>query len=76
MRTLVSKTQDSPKEAAQAEAEVAESTKGDDGAEGQAGEAETDSEQIEKPEAEPEKATLQDEKDTEPRATRSGEARR
>lgn len=42
-------TQDAPKEAAQAEAEAAESPKSDDGAPGQTSEAETNHEQSEKP---------------------------
>lgn len=53
---------DSPKEAAQAEAEIAKSTKNDDDASNQ---AEADWEQIEKPQAEQE-AAPQDEKATEP----------
>lgn len=67
-------TQDSPREAAQAEAETAESTKNEDSAQGKAGEAETDREQIEKPHAEPE-GTAQDNKDPGPRPTDVGEAR-
>ncbi|KAI0283935.1 hypothetical protein BGY98DRAFT_949637 [Russula aff. rugulosa BPL654] len=47
-------TQDSPAEAAQAEAEMTESTKNEDGAQGKASEAETDREQIEKSQAEAE----------------------
>ncbi|KAN0139833.1 hypothetical protein V8E53_002495 [Lactarius tabidus] len=42
-------TQDAPKEAAQAEADAAESPKSDDGAPGQTSEAETANEQSEKP---------------------------
>jgi hypothetical protein len=63
---------DSPKEAAQAEAEIAESTKSDDDASGQ---AEADWEQIEKPQAEQE-AAPQHEKATEPQPTHSGKARK
>jgi hypothetical protein len=68
-------TQDAPKEAAQAEAEVAESAKYGDGTPGQDSGAETDHEQIEKPHAEPKKGTLQDEADAEPRPTDLGKAR-
>ena len=68
-------TQDSPKEAAQAEAEAAESTKYDDGAPGQGSKAETDHEQIDKPHDEPKKGTLQDEGDAEPQPTELGKAR-
>lgn len=49
MVTEASQTQDSPKEAAQAEADAAESPKSDDGAPGQTSEAETEIEQSEKP---------------------------
>jgi hypothetical protein len=66
---------DSPKEAAQAEVESAQSTKFDDGAPGQTSEAETDHEQKEKPHAEPKKGTLQDDQDTESRPTDLGKAR-
>jgi len=65
-------TQDSPKEATQAEAEMAESTENEDGAQGKASEAETDREQIEKPHAE---GTAQDNRDPRPRPTDLGEAR-
>jgi len=68
-------TQDSPKEAAQAEVEKAESTKYDDGAPGQDSEAETDREQIERPHAEPKKGTVQDDEDAGPRPTDLGKAR-
>ncbi|KAI0004558.1 hypothetical protein BJV74DRAFT_808124 [Russula compacta] len=71
-------TQDSPKEAAQAEAESAESAKSDDNAPGQASEAETEtnSEQVKKPHAEPEKDRAQDDKDAQSRPTDLGEARK
>jgi hypothetical protein len=49
MVTEASQTQDAPKEAAQAEADAAESPKSDDGAPGQTSEAETANEQSEKP---------------------------
>lgn len=68
-------TQDAPKEAAQAEAEAAESAKYDDGAPGQDSGAETAREQTEKPHAEPKKGTLQDQEDAEPRPTDLGKAR-
>ncbi len=62
MVTEASQTQDAPKEAAQAEADVAESPKSDDGAPGQTSEAETDHEQSEKPHA----GTLQGDEDAKP----------
>jgi hypothetical protein len=68
-------TQDAPKEAAQAEAEAAESTKYDDGAPGQDSGAETAREQIVKPHTEPKKGTLQDKEDAESRPTDLGKAR-
>ncbi|KAI9465534.1 hypothetical protein BJY52DRAFT_1183625 [Lactarius psammicola] len=55
-------TQDAPKEAAQAEADAAESPKSDDGALGQTSKAEADHEQIEKPHA----GTLQGDEDVKP----------
>jgi hypothetical protein len=49
MVTEAPQTQDAPKEAAQAEADAAESSKSDDGAPGQTSEAETANEQSEEP---------------------------
>ncbi|KAI9512375.1 hypothetical protein F5148DRAFT_1162839 [Russula earlei] len=71
----VEETQDAPKEAAQAEAQTAESTKYDDGAPSQTSEAETDHEQIDEPQRERKKGTVQDDSDTEPRPTELGKAR-
>ena len=62
MVTEASQTQDAPKEAAQAEADAAESPKSDDGALGQTSKAEADHEQIEKPHA----GTLQGDEDVKP----------
>jgi hypothetical protein len=72
---LSHQTQDSPKEAAQAEDEAAESAKFNDGAPGQTSEAEMDHEQKTRPHAEPKKGTLQSDVDTESRPTDLGKAR-
>jgi hypothetical protein len=68
-------TQDAPKEAAQAEAEVAESAKYNAGAPGQDGGAEITHEQVETPHAEPKKSALQGEEDANPRPTDLDKAR-